>query len=180
MADVVRRSTQPALGAIKLAWWRERLEELDDGLIPAEPRLQAAATELLPRGLSGAELAQLEEGWAGLLYEPADMPRVTEHGTRLFSLGAKLLDVQFDDSTIGVAGRLFAGVDVARRGLIDVIRGSSDKGSPIIPRKARSLTSLAALAARDMRRGGPPFESEGTPARAWVLLRHRLTGRFPR
>jgi hypothetical protein len=29
-----------------------------------------------------------------------------------------------------------------------------------------------------VRRGGPPFEAEGTPGRAWVLLRHRLTGRY--
>jgi phytoene synthase len=67
MADVVVRSTQPALGAIKLAWWRERLEELDQGKVPAEPRLQAAAAELLPRGISGAELAGLEDAWSALL-----------------------------------------------------------------------------------------------------------------
>ena len=31
MADVVARSTEPTLAAIKLAWWRERLEELRTG-----------------------------------------------------------------------------------------------------------------------------------------------------
>ena len=54
MGDVVARSTEPALGAIKLAWWRERLEELDHGKVPAEPRLQAAAAELLPREIRAA------------------------------------------------------------------------------------------------------------------------------
>src|SRR5919107_5615783 len=76
MADVVTRATEPALAAIKLAWWRERLEELDRGQVPAEPRLQAAAAELLPRGVSGAELAELEDGWATLLDEQPHLDRV--------------------------------------------------------------------------------------------------------
>jgi len=178
MADVVVRSTEPGLAAIKLAWWRERLEELDDGIVPPEPRLQAAESELLPRGIDGGDLAELEEGWAGLLYNPPDMALVTEHGTRLFKLGARLLNVEFDDRTIGAAGRLFAGVDAGRRGVIDIIAGSSGNGGPTIPSRARALTGLAALAARDLKRGGPPFEPEGTPGRAWALLRHRLTGRI--
>jgi phytoene synthase len=180
MADVVARSTQPTLGAIKLAWWRERLEELDDGKVPAEPRLQAAAADLLPRGISGGDLAQLEEGWSAAFCKPLDMALVTEHGTRLFTIAARLLNMEFDDGTVGVAGRLFAGVDFARRGFIDLAAGSLGRGGPRIPRRARPLTGLAALAARDLGRGGPPFEPEGTPGRAWTLLRHRLTGRFPR
>ena len=43
LGDVVAKATEPALAAIKLAWWRERLEELDSGQAPAEPRLKAAA-----------------------------------------------------------------------------------------------------------------------------------------
>ena len=115
LSDVVARATQPGLAAIKLAWWRERLEELDER-VPAEPRMQAAARELLPRGITGPDLAGLEEGWAGLLCDPPDMALLTERGTRLFAIAASLLGVRFDDETIGVAGRLFAGVDAARRG----------------------------------------------------------------
>src|ERR1044072_1434358 len=66
MGDVIARSTQPALGAVKLAWWRDRLKELDGGKVPAEPRLQAAAEHLLPRGISGAALSELVDGWAAL------------------------------------------------------------------------------------------------------------------
>src|SRR3954451_19730518 len=67
MADVVARSTDPALGRIKLAWWREPLEALDRNEPPAEPRLSDAAEQLLPKGATGAELAELEGGWATLL-----------------------------------------------------------------------------------------------------------------
>ena len=177
LADVVAKASEPALAAIKLAWWRERLDELDAGKAPAEPRLQDAARELLPRGVTGRDLAELEEGWGGLLYDPSDAALLTEHGTRLFKLGAKLLQVRFDDDTIGAAGRLFGGVDAARRGLVDCVAGSAGSAGPKIPPKARPLTALAALAARDLRRGGPPFEPEATPGRAWALLRHRFTGR---
>jgi phytoene synthase len=179
MADVVLRSTQPALGAIKLAWWRERLEELDDGKVPAEPRLRNAAKALLPRGVTGAALAKLEDGWATLLEEVPDAERAGERGACLFRLGARLLKSEFDDETLGVAGRLFAGVDLARRGLMDIPRESPGRRWPIIPRRVRPLTALAALAVRDVRRGGPPFEPEATPGHAWTLMYHRLTGRFP-
>jgi len=180
MADVVARSTQPALAAIKLAWWRERLEELDAGKVPAEPRLKEAAAELLPRGISGAELAGLEEGWAGLLHDPPEIGLVTEHGARLFAVGARLLGVDFQYEMIGVAGSLFAKMDAARRGLTAIAALSPGRAAMKIPRWARPLTGLAALAARDVKRGGPPFEPEATPGRAWTLLRHRLTGRLPR
>ena len=178
MTDVVAKASEPALAAIKLAWWRERLQELDEGNAPAEPRLQAAARELLPRGISGGELAQLEEGRSAMLHYPPDGALLAEHGTRLFRIGAKLLNVEFDDRTIGEAGRLFAGIDAARRGLIEVIPGSAAAGGPRVTRAARPLTALAALAARDLRRGGPPFEPEATPGRALALIMHRLTGRI--
>jgi 15-cis-phytoene synthase len=50
LGEVVASSTQPALGAIRLAWWRDALERLDTSAPPPEPRLQAAASLLLPRG----------------------------------------------------------------------------------------------------------------------------------
>ena len=178
MGDVVSRSTEPTLAGVKLAWWRDRLEERDDGKIPAEPRLRAAAGELLPRDVSGGDLAQLEEGWSAFLYDPPDMALVTEHGTRLFALGARLLGLDFDDDSVGVAGRLFVGVDAARRGMMDLSAGSAGTGGPRVAPRARALTGLAALASRDLRAGGPPFEREATPGRAFALLRHRLTGRY--
>jgi phytoene synthase len=171
MADVVAQSTQPALAAIKLAWWRERLEDLDDGKVPAEPRLQAAAEELLPRGVSGRELARLEDGWAALLDEEPDETRIAERGAQLFSLGAALLGGEASDD-ITWAGRLFAPIDVVRRGLSDAVPAQPDLRQVVIDRPLRPLTALSALALRG------PLEPEATPGRAWALLRHRLTGRI--
>jgi phytoene synthase len=174
LAEVVTSSTQPALGAIRLAWWREALERLDTSPPPPEPRLQAAALELLPRGISGKMLAGLEEGWAGLFEEPIETARVAVRGERLFAIGARILGETHD--LIDEAGRLFGGTDAARRGHLDLARGGVGLGGRHFSRRLRPLTALAALAARDLDRGGPPFEPEATPGRALTLLRHRLFG----
>ena len=166
MGDVVARATQPALAAIKLAWWRERLEELDQGLVPAEPRLQAVARELLPRGISGAELAKIEP----------DLWLAEDRGAELFSLGGRLLGKEHD--LLIPAGRLFAGVDYARPNLRVIERSKIAMGGVQFPPALRPLTAFAALAVRDLAHGGPPFEPEATPGRALALLRHRWTGRI--
>ena len=176
LAEVVASSTQPALGAIRLAWWREALERLDAGPPPPEPRLQSVAAELLPRGISGKELAGLEAGWAALLEEVPDVAAARERGTLLFQLGARLLGVESNDETIGTAGRLFAEVNAGRRGFIEIGPGIAEIGLRRVARRMRPLTAFAALAARDLRKGGPPFEPEATPGRALTLIRHRLFG----
>ena len=106
MGDIVAKATEPALAAIKLVWWRERLQELDEGRAPPEPRLKAAASELLSRGITGAELAELENGWATLIEEEPDVERLLERGAKLFRLAARLLDES--DPLLDVAGRLYA------------------------------------------------------------------------
>ena len=95
-ADVVSTTIMPQLGAIRLAWWRERLEELDSGKPPpAEPRLQAVAATLIPAGVSGAELSRLEDCWLALLspfpWGDAEAEAFVERGAILFGIGARLL-----------------------------------------------------------------------------------------
>jgi phytoene synthase len=173
LGEVVASSTQPALGAIRLAWWRDALQRLDTSPPPPEPRLRAGADELLPRGVSGTALARIAEGWAALFDEVRDPDVIAVRGEVLFAAGARLLGN--DDPHVAEAGRYFALADVTRRGL-----------SPLLPvvtrplrfrRSLRPLTALARLAVRDMRHG-EPFEPEATPGRAAALLRHRWTGRI--
>ena len=171
LGEVVASSTQPALGAIRLAWWRDALERLDSSPPPPEPRLQAAASELLPRGVSGAALARIAQGWAALFDEVRDPDAIGARGEALFEAGARLLGS--DTPQVTESGRYFALVDVARRGLapslpipIETLR---------FPRAVRPLTALARLAVRDLRHG-EPFEPEATPGRAAALLAHRWSG----
>ena len=55
LAGIVAATTEPTIGLIRLAWWRESLEKLDREPPPAEPLLQALAS-LLPLGLTGVAL----------------------------------------------------------------------------------------------------------------------------
>ena len=93
---MVSTTTDPRLGAIRLAWWRERLDELHNAEgAPSEPTLQAVARELVPRGVSGGELSRLEDGWLPLL-EPfpwgeAQADGLKLRGRLLFGIGARLL-----------------------------------------------------------------------------------------
>lgn len=188
MADVVRTSTQPMLGAIRLAWWRERLEGLDAGEAPAEPRLAAVADELLPRGVQGHELAQLENGWLRLFDEFPWGLRTAEaigfRGRLLFGLAAALLGERTPQ--IEIAGGAWALADAARHcsdgpSRVSLLEQALSLGHELtgvrFARRLRPLSMLAALAIGDAGRG-EPFEVEGMPRRAAVMLRHRMTGRL--
>ena len=175
MAEVVASSTQPALGAIRLAWWREALERLDRHPPPPEPRLQAAAAALLTRGVTGSALAALEDAFATLLDEEPDRDRLGAGGAALFAIGATLLGG--DDAKLAIAGQLHAFARAARRGhaaFPDEIDATILTGHRF-PRALRPLTALARLAARDVSQA-PKLETEATPARAIALLSHRLFG----
>jgi phytoene synthase len=190
MGEVVRTTHEPMIGPIRLAWWRERLEELDKGAgAPAEPRLQKVEQELLPRGVSGQDLAGLEAGWLRL-FDPFPWDSDTSEaiwlrGNLLFGIGARLLGRP--DETLQAAGGLWALVDIARHCsdegsrvmLLKQARGfAQGLGGARFARPLRPLSMIAALAVRDSRRG-EPFEAEGVPARAAAMLRHRLSGRLP-
>lgn len=173
LAEVVATSSQPALGAIRLAWWREVLERLDRSPPPPEPRLQAAAAELLPRGISGAMLAALEDGQAALLDEAVDWSRVGDGGAALFAIGARLLGD--DDPRLAEAGRMFVLGQAARLGFPVPAGDRRALRGHRFARRLRPLTGFARLAARDLKAPGPA-EPEATPARAVALLSHRLFG----
>jgi 15-cis-phytoene synthase len=191
MGDVVRSTKEPMLGPIRLAWWRERLDELDDGTgAPAEPRLQAVERELLPRGISGNDIAGLEEGWLRL-FDPFPWGIDTSEaiwlrGNLLFGLGARVLGDPGEQ--IQEAGGLWALVDVARHlsdaGSREMLLSQARAfarglaGSRFVS-KVRPLSMLTALAMRDCKRS-EPFEAEGSPRRVAAMLRHRFSGRLPR
>ena len=176
-AEIVAETTEPMVGTIRLAWWREALEQLDREPAPAEPRLRAVADHVLPRHLSGTRLSQIEDSYAALLTEPVDLERVGAGGARMFEAVATLLGS--DDPMLGTAGRLAMlarvrglvpdDVKPAARSLMRDLRGHS------FSRPLRPLTLLARLAARDMLRTEP--EPEATPGRAFAMLSHRLSGK---
>ncbi|HZC38360.1 MAG TPA: hypothetical protein VE221_06770 [Sphingomicrobium sp.] len=184
LADVVATTSEPALGAIRLAWWRERLEELDGGASPpGEPRLSAIARQLLGRRITGKELSQLEEAWIPLL-EPFPWGEAQAEGLRLrgqilFGIGARLLGGDPRDAEAAGAfwsladGAVHCSDPQSREYLLSKVCAAFGEIPRRIRVQVRPLTVLAALAAHDVRRGG-------RLTRVGAALAHRLRGTFPR
>lgn len=183
-ADVVATSSEPALGAIRLAWWRERLDELDVQEAPAaEPRLRAIQRQLLGRGITGRELARLEDAWLPLLDPFPWGDKVAQglwlRGEMLFGIGARLLGGKASDAA--EAGALWSLADGAAHcsdpASRDYLEGHARQAlnalPATVPADVRPLTILAALAAHDLR-GGSRI------GRVGAALRHRLRGSIPR
>lgn len=96
LAAVTETVSDPMVGAIRLAWWRDALAALDKaGRAPDEPHLQAVLAHVLPTGVRGAELAGLEERWgcrlAGDIDEAAERAAEAAGGALLFALAGRIL-----------------------------------------------------------------------------------------
>jgi phytoene synthase len=161
LAQLVASTTEPMIGEIRMAWWRERLQDLDAGRAPAQPLLQALLSDALPV-LRGNELADLEERWLGLIGSDIVPDAHICGGGQLFALAARLLGG--DVAEADALGRLWAAGDMP-----------ADRTSAPL----RLLRGLANLSARDAGRGraGHAREARGSLARQWQLLKAVATGR---
>lgn len=183
LGAALARGTERRITQIRLAWWREALERLDEGPPPAEPLLQSLAGHVLPE-VSGVELAAMEEGWSILLEGAPDTEALEQHavlrGRLLFRYTARLLGGNGEAER---AGESWALVDLARRSAdpgeaqaaLAAARSLEDSGN--WARRLRPLGMLSVLTRRDLERGAGDFERRGSPARMLRMLRHRLTGR---
>ena len=185
LGSVLATGSDPMIGRIRLAWWRESLEKLDAQKPPPEPILEAVARDLLPLGVTGTELAEIEEGWEVLLTPEAPTPEELDlyaqaRGGRLFAFAARLIGR--GAAEIETVGETWALVDLARhtsredeaRAALDVARQRpAPSGSPK-PLRPRGM--LAMLAHEDAARG-LPLAPPGSPGRMLRMLRYHLTGR---
>ena len=174
LARIVGRTTEPMLGQMRLAWWREAL---------AKPLLER------PRGDEVLDAVGLH--WAG--QEAALLPMVdawevlvtTQHlgpadveafGTQRGAFFAALAGDEAVGGTDRIAAAAFrwavadAAVAVSdpdeRKALVDAGLARDDRRGPM-PRALRGLAVLDALAIRALRRGGRPLmEGRGAPLAA--------------
>jgi len=175
-----------------MAWWRERLDELNQSkTVAAEPTLQAVSAELLPRGVTGPELSMLEDAWLPLLapfpWNEAVAEGLKLRGRILFGIGSRLLGGDPEDGE--AAGALWSLVDGARH-CTDVhsrmfLLGEARNAMRDLPRNQppkflRRLTGLAAIAAHDVLRNRPLELTFGSPGRAAAAFVHYMRGTFPR
>lgn len=182
LGAVLAGGREPMISRIKLAWWREGLEKLDREPARSEPVLEALSRHVVPAGISGGEMAEMEEGWAVLL---SDAPLTQDEldtyasrrGGRLFACAARLLGGSGDCS-----GEAWALVDLARRSGNETDREAALAAARLrpvprrVPGNLRPLGMLGALARRDAEPGRPLWETPGAPRRMARMLRHRFTG----
>lgn len=186
LAQVVATTSEPLLGEIRLAWWREQLDRLDSGAVPAQPTLAALAGHVIGDGVSGKELSALEAAHLQLLsaahFDAESLDFYLENrGGVLFGAAAKLLGE--DGQTGQDIGKLWALADLLRRGErpphveMDLIRQARNGLNP--QRVARSLGALTALASCaavdvDAALAGKRLAPRGTAGRqlrmAWIVL----------
>jgi phytoene synthase len=191
LGDVLRTMRDPRIGQIRLAWWRERLQEIDQGLVPAEPHLQGAARVVAGSGMSGAMLAEeLVDRWESILaspnYDDDFVGPVAGRGAALFGQSALILGAGVPGARLAMcAGVLWAETDFVRHCadpdmieiMLDVARDHLDDLAGTAEPLIRPLTMLGLLARRDLERW-PRVEAEATPGRAWLMIRHKLTGKL--
>ena len=185
LGQILRTTREPLVGQMRLTWWHSALMALDTTPPPAQPVLQALATKVLPRGVSGARLARMIDGWEALLTEPLDGSALARHaicrGAGLFAAAAAVLGAK-SDRTITRLGRGWAYADVglhlSSKALAAVARDRAMVRLVIfrprpMPRAARSLGALALIARMDLEAD----QGTGSPRRVARLAWHRITGR---
>lgn len=183
---IVASTTEPVIGLMRLAWWREALERLDQAPPPAEPLLSSLARAMLPPGVTGASLAEIEGGWAALLDGEPDAEAIVRHGRArggtVFRSAARVLGAS--DPRVPAAGEAWALADLGHRHSDPAVRETARRLArgvlAALPggtweRSARPLAALAVLARRDAAPGAT--RAQGAPRRVARMLALRLSGR---
>lgn len=192
MAAIVAAAREPAIGAMRLIWWRDSLAALaePDGRVPAEPLLAQVAALRTTGECAPAEWAAIEEGWAALLEgEDPDEDAIRRHGAerggRLFALSALLLGGGAESTAATIAaGEGWALADLGHR-LRGVqarafARALAAERLTTAPRRwsaaLRPLGLLIVLARRDAAMPADVQRRQGAPGRLVRAMAHGLSG----
>ncbi len=156
LADAGRRTSQPMMAQLRLAWWRDRLNAPASDWPTGEPLLAALAPWDGERGA----LVGLVDGWEALLVEDDAGQSLAEARVLAMLALARLLKVDAAPAIEAAARNWLApGTDTRNRSL---------------PRPMRPLAVLRMLALREAARRGGSTQPLGD---ALALLRLALTGR---
>lgn len=177
LASVMRTTSQPMVGQMRMTWWHDALTRLDTAPPPAEPVLLALAEHVVPV-TTGAALTVIVEGWEELL-EPGALDgdalgRYAQGRGALFPLAGQLLGA--DAEPLVEAGQGWALADLARHESdVMTARQASERAAPLLAkattaRWSRSTRALGAMAHLALMPDASP------PRRTMRALWHRITG----
>ncbi|WP_219892860.1 squalene/phytoene synthase family protein [Aquisediminimonas profunda] len=180
LARAVQQGGPPVAGQIRLAWWREQIDDLQAGR-GSNPILAGLSIALPDKEAAQEHLTRIVDAWEMLLVDDALNDEsllwyAKGRGGNLFRLAANLTPSS-DHHDAEAAGILWALVDLARHcsgpavanrafGLARAYLGSARQ----LPRHLRSFALLAYFAERDVVRGSDRLLPAGSPRRlvqAW-------------
>ena len=184
LGRIVAGTTEPMLGQVRLAWWRDML---------GKPALERPNGDVVLDGIAlhwqerEADLQPLIDGWEYLLSDTQLTVEDARQATRLKSDALMAVFGQ-NSETAGThqgyetAARAWICADFAskvssaeERQIFLEIAQHSGRPSPALPRPARGLAVLGALGWRAVQAGGRPL-MEGRGA-ALTALRAAMLGR---
>lgn len=182
LARIVAATTEPMLGQMRLAWWRDQLGS-DFGVRPSGDAVLEAVGDHWQG--SEAALIQLVDGWEVLIVsEHLGADEISDYasgrGAPFTGIAGSLVEPAKSDVKTAASRWIFA--DAAsqisdpeeRSRFIDA--GLSPKGRTTrLPSELRGLAVLQALALRSLKRGGRPL-MEGRGA-ALTAMRAAILGR---
>ncbi|MHA7818384.1 MAG: squalene/phytoene synthase family protein [Erythrobacter sp.] len=178
LARIVAGTSEPILGQMRLAWWRDVL---------AEPRDRRPGGDAVLDGIGrhweGREkaLIALVDGWENMLAERLDQKAADGFADGRSAGLAAIAGESEERGVVAQSARRWALVDAAvhlppgeeRDLLLDLARAVPQSGR--LPRHARGIAVLGALATRALKRGGRPLvEGRGaaiTAIRAAIFRR---------
>lgn len=171
LARIVARTTEPMLGQMRLAWWREALGKPVTDRPRGDVVLDAISAEWVGRE---AALATMVDAWEVLVIaDQLDRDAINAFGMQRSAFFAALeADLRpAEAEKVAVAGFRWALADagcsvsdVVERALL--IEAGLARSAPPgrMPRSLRGLAVLNALAFRALQRGGRPMmEGRGAP-----------------
>lgn len=180
LARIVSQTTEPMLGQMRLAWWRDML---------ARPLGERPTGDVVLDGISRlwqdeeAPLRACIDGWERMLDEPplsgeAALELAAGRASAVVAVAGLRAEA---GANAVVAAKRWALVDAAlnieaeaeRAMFLDLAGGLAEAGG--LPRSLRGLAVLDALARRSLKRGGRPL-MEGRGA-ALVAARAAIFGR---
>ncbi|MBX7531560.1 squalene/phytoene synthase family protein [Qipengyuania sp. 1XM1-15A] len=165
LSRIVLTASEPALGQLKLAWWREELRKVSGGQQnnPPDPLLAALGKSW---GGDGDALYLLIDGWEAQLPgdegAPGDPGALASGRGELFSKLASLAGHAKARMSAKMHGAAWAYADLAqmpdgqgRRALDQGLETASSL--PSLPRDLRALAVVGGLSRRALQRGGKPL-----------------------
>jgi phytoene synthase len=182
-------ASQPLVGEVRLAWWREAIEEIYEGRpVRRHPTAQALAQAVGRRGLPRAALEALVDGrlrdlepWPLGPQELAGYVAATAGG--LMALAVLTLDPQADPHAVRHTARAWGLAGLSRLGRLPAEWGPTERVAQALAAAGPELARLPVVAfpgvayaslARSYARGRTPSEISKRLRLTWVVARGRL------